>query len=152
MVNIGFFNASLIFYVLGTAMYLAYLAHQREYVEKAAYLFTVIGFALQTIFLTVRGVEGGHHPISNTFESLNFFAWAIILSMILMGVRSCGVICPGVFSHTSTSSRFPIHRQHRLFTWMAHRLSVSCSSTWTVTVCVAGILCWSLREPYTKSG
>ena len=87
MMNTGFFHAALILYVMGTAMYLAYLALQKEYVEKAAYLLTVTGFASQTIFLTVRGIEGGHHPISNTFESLNFFAWAIVLSYFILQFR-----------------------------------------------------------------
>jgi cytochrome c-type biogenesis protein CcsB len=87
MLNIRLFQAALALYGLGTAGYLIHLAVQRPEAERAARLLTGLGFLVHTAFFLVRWADSGHVPISNLFESLNFFAWTILLAFIILQIR-----------------------------------------------------------------
>src|ERR1700745_525308 len=43
------------------------------------------GFVCQTIFLGIRGHEGGRCPITNFFELLTFLSWSMILIYLVIG-------------------------------------------------------------------
>jgi cytochrome c-type biogenesis protein CcsB len=85
--DIVLFRITLLLYGLSAVGYLFYLGYQRDVLVRGASWALGLGFAVQSLFLVVRGVMAGHHPISNLFESLNFFAWAIILSYFILQYR-----------------------------------------------------------------
>jgi len=85
--DIALFRISLLLYALSIVGYLLYLGYQKDVLSRAASWLTAAGFLTQSLFLVVRGVMAGHHPISNLLESLNFFAWAIVLSYFLLQYR-----------------------------------------------------------------
>ncbi len=87
MVNITLFQVSLVLYALGTVHYLIYLATQKKGIERIAVWLTGLALCVQTLFLIVRGIEGGHFPITNLFEALNFFVWAIVLCYFILLYR-----------------------------------------------------------------
>ncbi|MDI6783054.1 MAG: c-type cytochrome biogenesis protein CcsB [bacterium] len=47
----------------------------------------IAGLALHTLAILIRGFRGGYIPITNIYESLVFFSWAIILFSILISIR-----------------------------------------------------------------
>src|SRR5437899_10546128 len=49
------------------------------------FVMIALGFALQTMFLSVRGHALGRCPITNLFEVLVFLAWSIALIYMLVG-------------------------------------------------------------------
>jgi ABC-type uncharacterized transport system permease subunit len=49
------------------------------------FLAIMAGFALQTVFLSVRGHALGRCPLTNLFEVLVFLAWAVSLFYVLIG-------------------------------------------------------------------
>lgn len=46
---------------------------------------TLVGFALQTAFLYVRGQQIGRCPLTNLFELLVFLSWATVLFYVVIG-------------------------------------------------------------------
>ena len=45
----------------------------------------LLGFALHTFFLYLRGLSIGHCPLTNLFEVLVFLSWSVVLSYLLLG-------------------------------------------------------------------
>ncbi|MBI4774592.1 MAG: c-type cytochrome biogenesis protein CcsB [Deltaproteobacteria bacterium] len=72
-----------------SVLYLFYLVFKSETVGKLATWASIGGLALNTYGLVKRWVESyemgiGHAPLSNLYESLVFFAWAIMVLYLLM--------------------------------------------------------------------
>ena len=76
--NILLFKFGSIFYFLGTITYLSYILALKEALSKIAAKVILVGFALHTLAFIARYAEAGHMPVTNLYESLSFFAWAII--------------------------------------------------------------------------
>jgi cytochrome c-type biogenesis protein CcsB len=87
MVNVRLFQAALALYGLGAVGYLVYLATQREAAARLGRLATGLGLLVQTGFFLARWAASGYFPITNLFESLNFFAWAVVVSFVVLQVR-----------------------------------------------------------------
>jgi cytochrome c-type biogenesis protein CcsB len=85
--DVTLYRFALLLYLASMGAYLLYLGHQRGILLTIARWLLGGGFAVHTVFLFVRGALAGHHPISNLFEALNFFAWAIVLSHIILQIR-----------------------------------------------------------------
>ena len=85
--DIVLFKITLLLYALSTAGYFLYLGHQREVLEKGAAWIAGVAFVVQSLFIIVRGIMAGHHPISNLFEAMNFFSWTIICSYFILQYR-----------------------------------------------------------------
>ncbi len=85
--DITLFRISLLCYILSSAGYLLYLWYQRDKVAVFATWMAGGAFLVQSLFLVVRGIMAGHHPISNLFEAMNFFAWAIAASYFILQYR-----------------------------------------------------------------
>jgi cytochrome c-type biogenesis protein CcsB len=83
MVNTVLFNLVVALYALGTFHYLIYLFYQREIVSKVAFGLTLAGLFLHTLFFVMRLLASGYFPITNLFEAVSFFAWAVVLAFIL---------------------------------------------------------------------
>ena len=87
VLNIRLFQAALALYGLGTLAYLVFLATQREGAARLARLATGVGVLAHTGYFVTRWAASGYFPITNLFESLNFFAWAIVVSFIVLQIR-----------------------------------------------------------------
>jgi len=87
MLNIRLFQAALALYGLGTLGYLVFLATQRGGAARLARVATGLGALAHTGFFLARWAASGYFPITNLFESLNFFSWAIVVSFILLQIR-----------------------------------------------------------------
>lgn len=83
MINTIFFNLVLVFYAIGTFHYLFYLLFQKDIVSRVAYRLVIAGFAFHSVFFIGRMIESGYFPITNLFEAVSFFAWAIVLFFLI---------------------------------------------------------------------
>ncbi len=85
--NTDFFRLAMYAYVVSTLLYIIFLVSKSRPVGMAGSGVTVAGFILQTMAIGIRwkesydqlGPGNGHIPLSNMYESMVFFAWAIIL-------------------------------------------------------------------------
>jgi len=73
--------------------YLIFLVTGRQIFGRAATCFTIAGFGGHTVGIAFRWFESyklgiGHAPLSNLYESLIFFSWAIILLYIIVERRT----------------------------------------------------------------
>jgi cytochrome c-type biogenesis protein CcsB len=78
-----FFNLTLLLYGLGTLHFLAYLVVRKEVITRVAFWVTASGFAAHTCFFAARMVQSGYFPVTNLFEAVSFFAWAITLFFLI---------------------------------------------------------------------
>ena len=88
-------------YLLSFLLYLVRMVRGREFWGSAASLAAWIGFLLHTLGLLLRWKSSydlgiGHAPLTNLYESLVFFAWAVLLLYLIVEwkTRSRGL---GVF-------------------------------------------------------
>ena len=62
-------------------------AFKKDGLAKAAWLLFVGAFALQSVFLVLRGVLARRLPLSNQFEFANAFAWGVALLLIVLQTK-----------------------------------------------------------------
>jgi ABC-type uncharacterized transport system permease subunit len=109
-----------------------------------------IGFALQTIFLSLRGHALGRCPITNLFEVFVFLAWSVALIYLVVGptyrLSLMGAFtAPLIFLIQVFALLSPIDQQHaaRLAVnpWLELHASVSIVSYGAFALaCVAGLM------------
>ncbi len=80
-------------YLAAGIFYLARVITGKDLAGRAATAVGVAGLALQTAALGLRWIESyrlgiGHAPLSNFFESLVFFAWAVMLIYYIVEFRT----------------------------------------------------------------
>jgi cytochrome c-type biogenesis protein CcsB len=80
-------------YLLAALLYVCHFTFKVRVLGPIATAVTVAGFLINTAGIILRWVESyqlgvGHAPLSNMYESLVFFAWAIILIYLLIEWRS----------------------------------------------------------------
>lgn len=68
---------AIIFYILGTAGYLAYLFLQKNLFQQTGYYLLAGGFLFQTLAIAYGFVQSGHMPVTNLSETLCVAGWAI---------------------------------------------------------------------------
>ena len=68
---------TIIFYMLSTAGYIAYLFAQKDYLQRSAYYLLAVGFLLHTAAMAYGFVQSGHIPVGNLFETLSMAAWTV---------------------------------------------------------------------------
>ncbi len=78
------FKSIAFIYLLSSVLYFCCLVFQNKKLSKVALIVTSFGFVAHTAAIILRWVESyqmgiGHAPLSNLFESMVFFAWAIVL-------------------------------------------------------------------------
>jgi cytochrome c-type biogenesis protein CcsB len=86
LVTVGYFAAGLVYLLVHA------LGPGATRVRKVALGLFILVFALHTSSIGLRWVESyqmgvGHAPLSNLYESLVFFAWAIALALIIARLR-----------------------------------------------------------------
>lgn len=71
------FIATILFYMLSSASYGAYLFLQKDYLQRCGYFFLLAGFIFHTAN-HIYGIAGsGHIPVGNLHETLSLAAWTI---------------------------------------------------------------------------
>jgi cytochrome c-type biogenesis protein CcsB len=93
MVNTVILSYITFIYFFCFLAYLISLVTGRQFFGRAATILTMAGFAGHTAGIVFRWVESykqgiGHAPLSNLYESLIFFSWAIILLYIIVEKRT----------------------------------------------------------------
>lgn len=77
MMDILFFKIALCAYLISTLGYIASLLIGRVLIARASTWILLGAFIVHTVYFLFRGIETGHSPFINLYESLSFFAWAI---------------------------------------------------------------------------
>jgi len=72
------FVLAIIFYVLGTAGYYAYLFFQRNGLQRVGWWLQGVGFLCQTLLMVWTYMKTGHMPANNLHETLSLVAWALV--------------------------------------------------------------------------
>ena len=80
-------------YLLSFLLYLVRMVRGREFWGSAASRVARIGFLLHTAALLLRWKSSydlgiGHAPLANFYESLSFFAWAVLLLYLIIEWRT----------------------------------------------------------------
>ena len=80
-------------YLLSFLLYLVWMVRGREFGGSAASWIARIGFLLHTAALLLRWKSSydlgiGHAPLANFYESLSFFAWAVLLLYLIIEWRT----------------------------------------------------------------
>lgn len=66
--------------------YACYFWGARHVAPSRLSLFTILaGFVLQSGSLYLRGEQIGHCPVTNLYETLSFFSWALVLNYVVLG-------------------------------------------------------------------
>jgi len=75
------------FYLVGALLYLYYVIALHERGARLGRMFLLIGVILHAIGFVWRYVTAGYTPITNLFESLQFFALAIVAVFLVVELR-----------------------------------------------------------------
>jgi len=83
------FKIAVVVYLVGTLLYLLYLAFRRVPLGAFATRTTLVAVSLHTGGLVFRWIEAGigHPPFTNLYESLLFFAWGIVVFYLVVEWR-----------------------------------------------------------------
>ena len=71
------FLATIFFYILSTAAYVAYLFLQKNNLQKTGYAMLLIGFFFHCISIGGAYINSGRIPVRNLHETLSIAGWAI---------------------------------------------------------------------------
>jgi cytochrome c-type biogenesis protein CcsB len=82
-----FFYLALGGYFVGALHYLLYVVKPTTHIGKTATAITLAGFVAHTVSHAFRLYEMGRPPLTSPYESLSFFAWAVILIYLIMEFR-----------------------------------------------------------------
>jgi len=85
--NVLFFKTTLVLYFLGTFLFLVHLASKKALLSRLSLLATATGFFFHTIALLTRMMEGGPIPLTNFYDAMSFFSWALVLTFLLVEYR-----------------------------------------------------------------
>jgi len=96
-----------------------YAGLRRPKVRTLVLAATVAGLAANTIALVTRSVLSGHPPVTNLFEYLSFFAWAIVVGFLIVwrrrGLELLTVFAaPVAFAMMVMASLFPSQIEEQL--------------------------------------
>ncbi|MGB9629188.1 MAG: c-type cytochrome biogenesis protein CcsB [Thermodesulfobacteriota bacterium] len=89
MLSHTLFNISMFIYLLCFLGYLIFITSQKKSLGMASTFLLTSGWILHTIGLILRWIEThqtgyGYIPLSNMYESLVFFSWAIVLVYLII--------------------------------------------------------------------
>jgi len=78
------FWATTFLYFLATIGYLIQIVTLRKDAEKAATIILLSGFSLHSLYIILRWINLKHPPFINLHEALNFLAWSIVGTYLIM--------------------------------------------------------------------
>ncbi len=90
--NVKFFDLAMILYGIASVFYIIYLYTRKEGVGKLAFVVTVVSGVSSTAAIIIRWIESyklgiGRIPITNLYESLVFFAWAVVVFYVFVELK-----------------------------------------------------------------
>jgi cytochrome c-type biogenesis protein CcsB len=96
-----------------------YAGLRREGLRRVVLALTAAGFASNTVALVVRTAASGHLPITNLYEYLTFFAWAIVAGFLVLWRRKdlallTAFAAPVAFVMMVVASLFPARVEQQL--------------------------------------
>jgi len=114
-----FFWGAFACYLAGTVLASAYAGLRRPLLRRSVFALTAAGFVLNTVALVVRSSASGHLPVTNLYEYLTFFAWAIVAGFLLLwrreGLSLLTVFAaPVAFAMMVVASLFPARVEQQL--------------------------------------
>lgn len=83
--------------LLGWILTMSGLETEKKY---RVLLFTVcaFGFLWLTLLIVARWIVGGHVPLSNGFETMQFMAWSLLLIGMLTSIKMSTLLSPAMFA------------------------------------------------------
>jgi cytochrome c-type biogenesis protein CcsB len=139
-------------YLAATVGAAVYAGTRNAGLRSAVFVVTLAGFCFNTAALLVRSAMSGHPPVTNLFEYLSFFAWAIVLGFLLIwrrkGTELLTVFAAAVaFAMMVIASLFPVEASRQLipalqsyWLWIHVSLAVLAEAGFAVAF-VASIMC-----------
>src|SRR5512146_907632 len=82
-----FFYLVLAAYLVGALHYLLYVLKPNQHIGTLATAATLAGFAAHSLSHVLRIYALKRPPLSSPYESLSFFAWAIVLIYLVIELR-----------------------------------------------------------------
>ncbi len=77
-----FFKITLVFYLGGTILFLAYVVSRKEALSTFSIAATALGFCTHLLALLTRMIQLGYLPLTNLTEAMSFFSWALVLTFL----------------------------------------------------------------------
>ncbi|UCF92704.1 MAG: c-type cytochrome biogenesis protein CcsB [Desulfobacterales bacterium] len=68
---------TILFYMLSTAGYFAYLFIQKSFLQRGGYLLLLGGFLCHTMTIGCGFLQSGHLPVNNLHDTLSLAGWAV---------------------------------------------------------------------------
>jgi len=94
--NILFFYHAYLVYLFSFLTYFIALFRKRINLLDWGYGLLILAFLIHSFSFILRTSEAGYLPITNLFESVSFFVWAIILVWIILNLRYQTIVL-GIF-------------------------------------------------------
>lgn len=82
-----YYGFVLVCYLVGSVAHWSSLSSRRRTVQTVGMTAVISGFSFQTILMAVRAVRWDRVPLTNLYEWMTFFSWAIILIYLLVYAR-----------------------------------------------------------------
>ena len=93
----GLITVAFAAYLVGAVLYIVYISFRKDSAARFGRSILYIGITLHAVSIILRGVNSGHAPFSNMYESLSFFAWGTT-AIFLYVERRYRLIALGAFS------------------------------------------------------
>jgi cytochrome c-type biogenesis protein CcsB len=85
--DILFFKITLALYFAGTFVFLAHLGNRNPRLSRLSIWITATGFGFHTIALAAHVNVTREIPLTNFYEALSFFSWALVLVFLFVEYR-----------------------------------------------------------------
>jgi cytochrome c-type biogenesis protein CcsB len=82
-----FFKITVVLYLAGTILSLAYVASQKETLATFSIVATGFGFCAHLLALIFLTINLGYLPLTNLTEAMSFFSWALVLTFLVVEYR-----------------------------------------------------------------
>ena len=148
-------------YVLGTALYCAYLFKQKDTLQRSGLALTMGGFAAQSVSIFIHFIQLGYLPVQNLRDTLSIAAWSIAavylwfrfrLKIKVMGVYAVPLVTIAYIASLNLPA-IPADSLNHVFksTWLAiHVVMVFIGEASLAMACGAGVL-YLIQEHAIKS-
>nr|MDA8121600.1 cytochrome c biogenesis protein CcsA [Deltaproteobacteria bacterium] len=85
--HITLLKVTTLFYLVGALLYLYFIATLKDRGAKLGRMLLLIGVILHAVGFVARYFAAGYTPVTNLFESLSFFAMAIVAVFLVTEMR-----------------------------------------------------------------
>ena len=91
----AFTLSAIVFYLISSAGYCAYLFLQKERLQKIGYYALLIGFIVHCAAIVAAWIQNGQMPVGNLHQTLSFAGWAVagvfLVIQFKFGLKVLGV-------------------------------------------------------------